>query len=263
MPSARSSESTSFAPRSYLSGGDGDNPSPVSSSPYAPPHLDPQQPQQQDKVRYREGDESMKPRHSAKGEEDEAESSSTSEDLFTPSSPPADSTFYLIDAKGPGKDVHIPQHEGGDGGDGGGGKGRRDRSTSNHVKAGRMSGPAGARNPLCGWLHKSGNTFMSPWKRRYFVLDASERPLAVQQYSGFMTWGGGGGERRHNKTAPPAMKQTLRLYYYISREDPVPKGFIDLALLDAIRPGVRYKNTFDITIANRWVSSWLLASPTR
>lgn len=187
----------------------------------------------------------MKPRHSAK-EEEETESG-TSEDLFTPSSPPADSTFYLIDAKGPGKDVHIPQHEGGDGG--GGGKGRRDRSTSNHVKAGRMSGPAGARNPLCGWLHKSGNTFMSPWKRRYFVLDASERPLAVQQYSGFMTWGGG--ERRHNKTASPPMKQTLRLYYYISREDPVPKGFIDLALLEAIRPGVRYKNTFDITIANR------------
>jgi hypothetical protein len=279
-PSALSSASTSFAAKSpYLDG----PPSPLLRG--RPSKLGKQQQQQQQrqqegKVRYRanegfpgsrtmavrQGEEDGEEEETTKeeqegsvdkeGEEKEKEKEGEGEDLegteeggeelFTASSPPATSTFYLIDTKGPGKDVSIQYRAAT--------RERRDRSTSNHIKDGKVNGPADARVPLCGWLHKSGNTFMSTWKRRYFVLDASERAPA-QPLPAHSAWGG----KQRGATAMTAMagagapmKQALRLYYYLSKGDPVPKGFIDLALLDEIRPGVRYKNTFAIVIANRY-----------
>jgi len=125
---------------------------------------------------------------------------------------------------------------------------RRATATNNHIKEGRTIGPANAKIPLCGWLHKSGNTFMAAWKRRYFVLDVSERVPPPAQISAPF-W---------DRKKDTARLSKLRLFYYLSKDDPVPKGFIDLTTCSHLRFSNRHKIAFDIVLTDQYLLFFLL-----
>jgi len=84
---------------------------------------------------------------------------------------------------------------------------------------------------------------MAAWKRRYFVLDVSERVPPPAQISAPF-W---------DRKKDTARLSKLRLFYYLSKDDPVPKGFIDLTTCSHLRFSNRHKIAFDIVLTDHSV----------